>query len=371
MPKKKVEKPQREVTRRQMSHWQRESRLQRFTLIGGIIVVLAILIVVGTGVYMNKYKPFREVVIKAGDTEYNMDYYINMLAFYGSSNPQYIQYMADFAAQSIEQNQFYVQEAAKQFGVTVSDAEIQQYIKDNKLISDQTRKDAVRAQLLQNKLKDYFDKNPDNGVPQSAEQRAVQAMFLESQSQVDAVKTELKDPTNTKSYSDIAAELSLESKSKANNGDFGWVPQGVLASILGNTSDTVLNDTAFGKDITKDNLPALTQVEDKDQAKNIGYWLLEVTETRTNPTPNATPSPSPNASPVPTPTPNNTQVHLLAMLLGSEEQADQIKAKLAAGGEGNDFATLAKANSQYADAATNGGDLGWKPKGTCRRLWIK
>jgi parvulin-like peptidyl-prolyl isomerase len=218
---------------------------------------------------------------------------------------------------------------------------------------------------MQKKLQDYFDKNPDNGVPQSAEQRAVLAMFLESQSQVDAVKTELKDPNNTKSFSDLAAELSLESKSKANKGDFGWVPQGILASTLGNTSDTVLNDTVFGKDITKDNLPALTQAEDKDQTKNIGYWLLEVTGTRTNPTPtaSATPSPSPNASPVPTPTPNNTQVHLLAMLLGSKEQADQIKAKLAAGGEGNDFATLAKANFQYQNAATDGGDVGWKSKG--------
>ena len=49
----------------------------------------------------------------------------------------------------------------------------------------------------------------------------MQAMFLESQSQVDAVKARLDKGEN---FADIAAELSLEKTSKDNKGDFGWVP---------------------------------------------------------------------------------------------------------------------------------------------------
>lgn len=55
------------MTRRQLTHWQRENRMQRFTLIGGIIVVVAILAVVGTGLFMNKYKPLNAVVLKVED----------------------------------------------------------------------------------------------------------------------------------------------------------------------------------------------------------------------------------------------------------------------------------------------------------------
>ena len=110
----------------------------------------------------------------------------------------------------------------------------------------------------------------------------------------------------------------------------------------------LLENSVFSQDTP---LNTLTQVEDKAVAKDVGYWLLEVTDS-----PAASPSPSPTASPTP-------EVHLQAMLLGSEQQAAEIKAKLGVGGKGNDFASLAKQYSLYADAATNGGDLGQKKKG--------
>ncbi|MBP1708191.1 MAG: hypothetical protein H6Q39_1915, partial [Chloroflexi bacterium] len=139
MPKKKTERPQREVTKRQLTHWQRESRLQRFTLIGGIIVVVAILAVVGTGLFMNKFKPLHEVVVKVEtsqkvgsaatpvvvNTEYDMDYFISTLMYYGNgyyssglnqiqgyTYDQYLSNIADSVAQQIGKNKLYTQEAA-------------------------------------------------------------------------------------------------------------------------------------------------------------------------------------------------------------------------------------------------------------------
>lgn len=356
MPKK-TNKPQREVTRRQISHWQRESRLQRIIIIAGIIVIAAVLIVVGTGIYANQYRPLNAVVIKVGDTEFNMDYYINVLVYDSKSmGSQYLPYITDLAAQQIQQMQL-IKNAAAALNppITVSDSNVNQTLTQQGLSSNQANKDIVGDQLLIDSLKtNYFDKL----VPQSGEQRAVLAMFLESQSQVDQVKTQLK---NGESFKDLAATMSLESKSKANDGDFGWVPKGVLPTTLGNASDTVLDDKVFNKDTV---VNQLTEVEDPNQTKNIGYWLLEVTGTR-NVTTTPTPTPTASGSVTPAATPTTVhEVHLLAMLLSSQEQANQIKARLEAGGQGNDWATLAKQYSSYSGAASDGGDMGFVSKDT-------
>lgn len=352
---KKSDRPKREMTKRQLSHWQRENRIQRIAMLAGAVVILAVLVMVGTGIYLGRYKPLNAVVIKVGDKEYNLDYYIDMLVLYGlTTGTEYIPYVTDIAVQQIEQNELVIREAAKEpYSITVSDEEVNKTIAERKYPAKPAIIDAVRAELVLDKLKnEYFDKKI---VPQTAEQRAVLAMFLESQSQVDAVKARLE---KGESFGDIATELSRENNSKSKGGDFGWVPRGVLPYILGDTSNTVLEDEVFAPD-TQVNV--LTQVEDTKQAKNIGYWLIKITETR-DVTSTVTPTPTGTETPEPT-TETTRQVHLFAMLLKSEEEALQIKARLEAG---EDFATLANEFSQYTNLSTgtiNGGDLGWKSKG--------
>jgi peptidyl-prolyl cis-trans isomerase C len=51
-----------------------------------------------------------------------------------------------------------------------------------------------------------------------------------------------------------------------------------------------------------------------------------------------------------------TEYHAAHILVDSEEEANKLKADLAAGG---DFAALAKANSKDTGSGANGGDLGW------------
>ena len=359
MPKKKTERPQREVTKRQLTHWQRESRLQRFTLIGGIIVVVAILAVVGTGLFMNKFKPLHEVVVKVEtsqkvgsaatpvvvNTEYDMDYFISTLMYYGNgyyssglnqiqgyTYDQYLSNIADSVAQQIGKNKLYTQEAAN-LGFTVSDDEVLKAIKDRGLTPNQARIDAIRAELVIQKLtSEYFDKTQ---VPESGEQRAVLAMFLESPDKVKEVTGTLNDLSQSKTFQDLATEFSTESVSKEKGGDFGWVPQGVLSTILQTPEDKVLEDKVFDPGTA---INTLTQAPDPDLSKSIGYWLLKVTENKTA----------------------TKEVHLFAMLLPSEQAAKDIKAKLDAG---EDFVALAKANSQYSNAAEDGGDLGLIAKG--------
>jgi parvulin-like peptidyl-prolyl isomerase len=329
---KKTNQPKREMTRRQLSHHQRESRIQRFVLILGAAVVVIVVAVVGWGIYQSKFRPFQQTVFKVGSTEYSMDYYINMLAYYGgvTGNPQNIPYLTSQVEQVIEQNKIILDEAAK-LGFTVTNAEVNQKIKDLNIGSDAARKDAVRTSLVLDELKSgYFDKQ----VPQSGPQRDVLAMFLESQAEADAIVANQLDLGAD--FSQVASDNSLETNSKDKKGDFGWVPKGILSSLL---NSTVLEDKVFAADTP---VGSYVTVEDPAQSKSLGYWLVKATETQTS---------SADSS---------IQKHVFAMLLPDLNKAQEIKKQLDAGA---DFVELAKANSQYVSAADNGGDLNFLSKG--------
>ena len=352
MAKKRIEKPQRELTHRQLTHWQKQQRLQRIVLITGIVLIVAIIAVIGTGLYFAKIKPAQElskklqqVVLKIDNTTYDLDYLTDAMSFMMKTYQSFglepnIQYLATYsnaAVQSTEGN-FLVVEAASKLTVplTVSDDEVTKYIKDNELSDKQFTKDSVLRQLLIEKIQaDYFSPQ----IPATTEHRAVWAMLLESQAQATAVKDRI---SKGETFPDIAAELSLDKTTKDKKGDLGWLPKGILASTLSNTNASnvsILENKIFNTDIVKNELAT---EEDPTLSKNIGYWLVKATETIEA----------------------DNQTHVYAMLLGNLQQAEDIKAKLTAGGEGNDWATLAKANSQWDNASENGGDLGNIAKGT-------
>lgn len=364
MPKKKVESPKRELTKRQLTHHQKQNRIQRLTMWGGIGVIIVVVALIGTGLYLNNFKPFQAIVLKANDKQYSMDYYIDTLVYYTDANYQiysaygldyetYLGYTVNSVASTIQQNQIIKEAAAKlEPPVTVSDDEVNKNIKDNKLTNNAAVKDAIYASLLESKLQDHFDK----ALPATAEQRAVLSMFLESQSQVDAIKDRI---AKGETFQSIAEKSSLDTTTKDKSGDLGWVAQGVIPSTLNTPDDKILDNLVFSAD-TKTNV--LLQAEDADKSKSLGYWVLQVLDTKMIDKSTQTPTPTPSATPTATPTPttNVDQVQVNAMLLANAEQAKQMVNELKNGG---DFATLAKANSQYTNAATDGGILGWISKG--------
>jgi parvulin-like peptidyl-prolyl isomerase len=319
------------MTKRQLSHWQKQNRIQRITLLGAIIVVVVVLALVGSGLFINQFKPLHETVIKVGDNSYDMDYYIDMLAYFGlTQGTDKIPQMTDYAVQYIQQNRVVVDAAANlDPPVKVSDDEITQAIEEKNLANSASRRDLVEAELLVNKLKtDYFDKQ----VPITSEYRSLLAMFLESQSQADEIIARIN---KGEKFQDLAAQLSLESNSKDKSGDFGSLPKDILTINMG---DSVLADVAFSSD-TK--VFELTKHTDPDRSKTLGYWVLKIIETKEES--------------------GARQAHVMAMLLGSQEKALDMINQL---NNGADFTELAKANSQHFNASTNGGDFGFISKGT-------
>jgi len=319
LTKKKAEKPQREVTKRQLSHWQRQKRRQRIILGLGIFIIAAVFVIMGVGWYIGQYQPLHQTVIRVNDTKFNMKYYVEMLKLYEGDQPaQYMQYLADSAVKNIEQNEL-IRQGALKLGISVSDDAVTEELKSSDLPNSDVPRDLVRIQLLISKLQDeYFDQQ----VPVSAEQVHVMAMLLESEQQATEVKAKLD---NDESFAELAEELSLDYLSKTNQGDLGWHPEDILNELLKPT----IVEYAFSSEVGVLSQP----IYDEELIKAVGYWLIMVLERNED----------------------EEEAHVQAMLLGSEEEAQNVKARQEAG---EDFATLAKELSQLDGVEENEGDLG-------------
>ena len=319
MVKKKSGIPRREVTKRQLSRWQKQKRRQRIVFGSGIFIIVAVLGTIGAGWYITQYQPLHQTVIVVNDTEFDMNYYIKMLKYYGEGQPiQYMQFMADTVAKDIEQNEL-VRQGAMKLGISVSSDEVDEKLKSYDPPLSKDYRDIVGAQMLFDKLRDeYFDKQ----VPVFAEQRHIMAMLLESESQAAEVRARLEGDED---FAELAGELSLESFSKTEQGDLGWQLKGFLTRLL-NTS--VPDEHAFSSEVGVLSQP----IYDETKAKNVGYWLIKVIE----------------GDEV------AQQALVQVILLGSEEEAQDIRDRLEAG---EDFATLAKEFSQHDLSRENEGNL--------------
>ncbi len=324
MAKKKAEKPKREVTKRQLSRWQRQKRRQRIIFGSGILIILAVLSVVGSGVYnrwyIPEYKPLHETVIEVNDTKFDMNYYIKMLKYYGSGMPiQYMQFVADEVVKVIEQNELIRQEAME-LGISVSDDEVDEELESYDPPLSKDYRDVVRTQLLVDRLRDeYFEQQ----VPMFAGQRHILAMFLESESQANEVRVRLE--AGEGDFAELAGELSLDAICKAKEGDLGWRPEGVLPLLL---KTSILDEHAFNCEAGVLSQP----IYDETKTKMVGYWLIEVLD-------------------------RDEEVEyaqVKVMLLASEQEANEVRARLEAG---EDFATLAEEFSQHDESRENGGDF--------------
>ena len=323
MAKKKVVKPKREVTKRQLSKWQRQKKIQRIIFGSGILIVIAVLGVVVTGVYSRwyipEYKPLHETVIEVNDTGFDMNYYIKMLKFYGSGMPlEYMPSVADDVVKVIERNELMRQEAVK-LGISVSDKEVDKKLESYDPPLSKDYRDVVRTEILADRLLDeYFEQK----VPLFAERRHILAMFLESESQANEVIIRLEAGED---FGELAAELSLDAICKAQDGDLGWRPEGVLPLLL----ETSIPD----EHVFHCELGVLSQpVYDEVKTKRVGYWLIEILDRDEE----------------------AQQAGVRVILLASEQQANEVRARLEAG---EDFAALAGEFSQHSASKENGGDF--------------
>jgi parvulin-like peptidyl-prolyl isomerase len=325
LAKKKVEKPRREPTKRQLSRWQQQERRRRLILGVGIAIIVTVLGVIGGGVYtqwyVGEYKPLHEVLIEVNDTQFDMDYYIKMLDYYYRASqiePQQLTTFTDEVVEIIEQNELIRQEAMK-LGISVSDEEVDEEFRSHDLPVSEDYRDVVRTQLLVDRLLDeYFDEQ----VPTYAEQRYILAMFLESERQANEVRDRIEAGED---FTTLAGELSLDDTSREKEGDFGWHPEGILPLLLENS---IVEEYAFSAEAGVLSQP----IYDESRMKPVGYWLIKVLERDDE----------------------ARGANVKVILLGTGQEANEVRARLEAG---EDFATLAVELSLHGTSKADGGDF--------------
>lgn len=317
MAKKKVEKPQRIFTKRQLSRWQQQKKRQRIILGVGIFTIASVVAIMGVGWYLGQYQPLHQTAIRVNDTEFNMKYYIEMFKVDSWNRPaSYLPYLADEVVKKIERNELMRQGALK-LGISISDDEVKEELKSYNLPNEDIQRDLIRTKLVISKLlNEHFEPQ----VPVSAEQVHLMAMLLESEEQATEIRAKLEDG---ESFAELAEELSLDYFSKTNQGDFSWHPKVILNELLG---------ASIVEDIFSAEVGVLIQpMYDEEKSKEVGYWLVRVLDRNEE----------------------EEEAQIEVMLLGNEAEAQEVISRLEAG---EDFATLAKEFSQLEGVEENEGE---------------
>ena len=318
--KQKKVAPEPALTKHQLSKWQRQMRIRRIVIIATAVFLAGIAGWVGYG-YYNDYKtnPSHEVVIEVNGVHFNMQYYINTIDayanLYGLNYTDFYYYgnqIADTVADNII-NAELLRQAAANLNITVTTAEINTALQQYGLPKDSKYQDIMRASLLEQKVKDYFGAQ----LPATMEQADMQVVLVESQEVANEVITKIEAGSN---FTALVDEFSCNSSIE---GNLGWLPEELMPN-------TLIANAAFN--LTPGDISQ--PIYDKTAIKDVGYWLIKVTAKQ------------------------GGAINASVMLLGSEAQAEQVKAQLAAGGN---FSALAEEYSQYASNTTDGELDGLKP----------
>ncbi len=311
--KEKRAKPKQAPTKRQLSRWQRERRLRRIIIGVAIVFLVAVVGYAVHGFYENEIKPFREVAIEVNEVSFDMGYYVDMLdAQTKGMDASNVYYQTDWVATYIEEAEL-MRQAADNLGISVDSQEVDEKIEEYEIPNNKVYRDMVRTDLLTEKLRDYFASR----LPGNMEQAHIQVMLVEGEQVADDVVAEIEGGGN---FTALVEEFSCDPQVQ---GDLGWLPQELMPNLL-------IGDAVFGPEPSE-----LIEIYDDSATKNVGYWLIEVTDKD-----------------------EERGIHARAILLGSEAEAEEVRVRLASG----NFTVLAEEYSQH-ESKDDGGELGWLKEG--------
>ncbi|MFH0768630.1 MAG: peptidylprolyl isomerase [Chloroflexota bacterium] len=243
------------------------------------VVIALILIIVGVSYYTSEdAQHLRLTVISVDDTAIKMDYFLKRVQQAGGDSMGLLTSLT---------NELLIKLGAPRYGIQVSTEEINQELRriasgesgnitENEFkewyrqqlnetgFSDSEYKDIVRTSLLATYLQEYLAER----VPTVAEQIHLHNIMLETYEDAANVKARWEAGED---FATLAREASLDADSKENGGDLGWLPRGVL--------DSVLEEAAFslGTDNVSEPLPFNVnqgETDDSAQSEPIYYYIL-------------------------------------------------------------------------------------------------
>ena len=400
--KKGVEKPPHVFTKRQISSIKRQKRRKNIILYSGITIIAAIVITLLVGLYVTQIRPYNQTVLKVYDREFSARYFMDTAEYVGALTSVYVGRLDLMGYQQliievpgyIERSEI-MRLGAAELGITASDDEAKEYIKEQ----EDTIKQARRAQLAE--IKGQEDLKKQESI-QELDELKERSELTEEEYLQELEKIEAQSELREEDYRNIEEEINdyrlpvsdasidlarssvlgdrvneeyikpdipatadqvnmmvmlLESAEQAydiayrleggeefptlaeehsldqySKGDKGDLGWHIREKLEYDLGSAVPVDYAFGAAAG-----ALSQpLSDENLQKNIGYWMVNVLERQ------------------------GEQAHLQVILLGSQWEADIVIQRII---NGESFEALAREFSQDAISKDQGGELGMVSQG--------
>ncbi|MBE9501712.1 MAG: peptidylprolyl isomerase [Chloroflexi bacterium] len=281
MAKKRKAPPSREITtKRRLARWQRERRRRRFIIFLGALVIAVVIGIIAFGAYRHWIALPREGLSTVHGTIATVKFtradYLDMLRAYPQGTPETPLIM-------LEHHEL-MRQGAEEFGVDVTDDDITEEIKsilfpdDEEVseeefqeryqqelelqgISDEHYRWFVGYDLLQGRLDEYLGEQ----VPEEMLQVHVLGILVATD---EVAQTVIERLEGGEDFASLAAEeFNLDSVSKENGGDLGWIPEGLKG--------TAFDGVAFNLELDEVSPPFIT-------GSGQGYWVIKVLEREEN-----------------------------------------------------------------------------------------
>ena len=220
------------------------ARRIRFFIIS--VVVVIILIIAGAIYYQTTFAPFQQAVVSIDKTTISMDYFLKRTRISGISPTSVLQQIVDEQLIKIR---------APDYGITATPQEIDnallftsssqnitgnladnttgRYLTESEFktwyagrlkstgLTDAEYRDLTATGILAAKLQQYLASQ----VPTSAQQVHLNVVVTASSADALAAKARIQAGEN---FTAVAQDVSLDDKTRAQGGDIGWIPRGVL-----------------------------------------------------------------------------------------------------------------------------------------------
>jgi len=254
---------------------ERKGKQTAYIIIG--LVIAVILIIFGVFYYQTYAAPLRHVIITIDNIQIRMDYFLERTRVAGADPMSMLQSLV---------NEQLIKLGAPRYGITVTSQEINQELRriasggDNITVTEAEFKEWYRQRLNETKLSDSqyrelvstgllvtrFQQYLAEHMPTTAEHVHLHNIVVRTYEEAVKVKERLQAG---ESFAALAKELSLDTESKANGGDMGWIPRGV----------TIFDSVAFSLNIGEVSEPVPYSADSSDSSSApSAYYIIMVSE---------------------------------------------------------------------------------------------
>ena len=266
-----------------------KQRQLRFLILG--MIVLGVLVIAGAILYQTYLAPFQKMVLKVDDQVVKMQYFLTRCHLANDD--------IDTTITQLEYEEI-VKIEVKKLGLSISDSEVNETLRDDAASSDNVSasaltndaynkwfaselkstgltgtqyKDTVRTSLMAVKIQNAIYSN----LADTASQVHLHVIVVSSAAQAVQVKARLN---NGEDFASVAKEVSIDSSTKDNGGDIGWIPQGLLTNYdsvifslnVGQISDPVATDSTSSTFL-------IFMVSEKDTARAVDSTMKQAMAT--------------------------------------------------------------------------------------------